>query len=202
MSGLWVKRAAVGLRTRLGRGMSTGAASGVPAVPATYSTLMQANHLLGGAAVLGCVGTVLQAQKYKPGKDKGDLMFLHKSFGLLSFLLLGPRLAARALQTLPSAPPSVGIPLEKALAAVTHYGLYGGLLLMPATGIVMGAYGGRGLPFFTTTSSRFAVSVPAVSPDVEEGDPKAGAVKMDRLYRSQVDPTAMCCAVCCVLCAV
>jgi len=131
--------------------MSTGAASGVPAVPATYSTLMQANHLLGGAAVLGCVGTVLQAQKYKPGKDKGDLMFLHKSFGLLSFLLLGPRLAARALQTLPSAPPSVGIPLEKALAAVTHYGLYGGLLLMPATGIVMGAYGGRGLPFFTTT---------------------------------------------------
>ena len=118
-----------------------------------YSRLMQVNHAVGGAAVVACVGTVLQAQGSK-GQAKGDLMFWHKSFGLLSAVLLGPRLAARLVQAMPRAAPAVGLgpaALERGLAAATHYGLYGGLLLMPATGIVMGAYGGRGLPFFTTT---------------------------------------------------
>ena len=40
---------------------------------------------------------------------------------------------------------------EHVLAKVTHYGLYGFMTIMPATGIAMGYYGGKGLPFFFTT---------------------------------------------------
>jgi cytochrome b561 len=32
-----------------------------------------------------------------------------------------------------------------------HYALYGFMIVMPASGIAMGYYGGKGLPFFTTT---------------------------------------------------
>lgn len=31
-----------------------------------------------------------------------------------------------------------------------HLGLYGFMIVMPATGIAMGMYGGKGLPFFWT----------------------------------------------------
>lgn len=36
-------------------------------------------------------------------------------------------------------------------ADAAHLGLYGFMIIMPASGIAMGYYGGKGLPFFTTT---------------------------------------------------
>jgi len=39
----------------------------------------------------------------------------------------------------------------KAAATASHAAMYGMLALLPATGVVMGYYGGKGLPFFTTT---------------------------------------------------
>jgi len=41
--------------------------------------------------------------------------------------------------------------LEIIAAKVGHYGQYAGLIAMPATGIAMGYYGGKGLPFFGYT---------------------------------------------------
>ncbi len=41
--------------------------------------------------------------------------------------------------------------LEDVLGKVTHYALYGFMIIMPASGIAMGYYGGKGLPFFYTT---------------------------------------------------
>lgn len=35
-------------------------------------------------------------------------------------------------------------------AQAGHLGLYGFMIVMPATGIAMGLYGGKGLPFFWT----------------------------------------------------
>jgi 1,2-dihydroxy-3-keto-5-methylthiopentene dioxygenase len=40
---------------------------------------------------------------------------------------------------------------ENLLGKITHYMLYGFMILMPASGITMGYYGGKGLPFFATT---------------------------------------------------
>ena len=42
-------------------------------------------------------------------------------------------------------------PWENVLAKAGHYGLYAFMTIMPATGIAMGYYGGKGLPFFYTT---------------------------------------------------
>ena len=37
----------------------------------------------------------------------------------------------------------------------SHLALYGFMTIMPATGIAMGMYGGKGLPFFWTTIPGF-----------------------------------------------
>lgn len=42
-------------------------------------------------------------------------------------------------------------PVENAVANVSHIALYAFMTIMPATGIAMGYYGGKGLPFFFTT---------------------------------------------------
>ena len=49
----------------------------------------------------GLKGLVLAAQNEKDKKLKGSYMFLHKSFGLLSLGLLGPRLVSRIASKLP-----------------------------------------------------------------------------------------------------
>lgn len=40
-------------------------------------------------------------------------------------------------------------------AQLSHYGLYGFMTIMPATGIAMGLFGGGGLPFFWTKIGAF-----------------------------------------------
>ena len=50
----------------------------------SYNTAMQAMHWIVGGSILACVGFVQAAQWEKPGKKRGQLMFYHKSFGLLA----------------------------------------------------------------------------------------------------------------------
>merc|ERR1739846_22756 len=80
-------------------------------------------------------------------------MFRHKSLGLLSAMIVTPRIAYRLFS--PGAynvKEIVGISsLESIAAKAGHYALYGFMTVMPATGIAMGYYGGKGLPFFYTT---------------------------------------------------
>ena len=42
-------------------------------------------------------------------------------------------------------------PADRAAAKLSHVALYGFMTVMPATGIAMGYFGGKGLPFFFTT---------------------------------------------------
>lgn len=44
--------------------------------------------------LVGCVGTVLKAQQ-APKEEKGKWMFRHKSLGLLTGMVVAPRLAYR-----------------------------------------------------------------------------------------------------------
>ncbi|KAJ1443328.1 hypothetical protein B484DRAFT_389604 [Ochromonadaceae sp. CCMP2298] len=132
-----------------GRGMSTAAMEGGAGPDATrYNTGMQVMHWASGLAVLGCVGFV-QAAQWTKGKDKMRLMFLHKSCGLLAAIVITPRLAIRLASTIPKHIPG---PMWETLAAnATHLSLYGFLIFMPASGVAMGYWGGKGLPFFYTT---------------------------------------------------
>ncbi|KAL7504361.1 hypothetical protein ACHAXN_005308 [Cyclotella atomus] len=105
-------------------------------------------------------------------------MFRHKSLGLLTGLIVAPRLGYRLfnsakvgddrydetyydlnpyvtnllfhLQYQIGHPTGTG-PIEGKLADASHFFLYGFMTIMPATGIAMGYYGGKGLPFFFTT---------------------------------------------------
>lgn len=77
-------------------------------------------------------------------------MFYHKSFGLLAFGLLGPRLVARIMSTSPG--PLAGSSTLETLAGKTaHVALYGLGIFLPISGVIMGSYSGFGLPFFYTT---------------------------------------------------
>jgi len=103
--------------------------------------------------MIGCVGSVLKAQE-APKEQKGEWMFRHKSLGLLTGMLVAPRLAYRLLNmskfSAVSHLPGSGH-IESKAADFSHTALYGFMTIMPATGIAMGYYGGKGLPFFTTT---------------------------------------------------
>ena len=46
-------------------------------------------------------------------------------------------------------------PVQSVAASVSHIALYAFMTLMPATGIAMGMYGGKGLPFFWTSIPGF-----------------------------------------------
>jgi cytochrome b561 len=134
-----------------GRGLSTPTAA-TPSMEApaieVYNGGMQVMHWASGLAVLGCVGFV-QAAQYTKGKTKGRAMFLHKSFGLLAAILITPRLALRLASTVPKHLP--GPTWEVMAANASHLSLYGFLIFMPASGVAMGYWGGKGLPFFYTT---------------------------------------------------
>jgi superoxide oxidase len=119
--------------------------------PEKYSFAMQVLHWTMGGAALGCVGTVLYKQSLPKtaGKQKGQLMFIHKSLGTLSALLLAPRLAVRLVTKVPNHVP--GAAWEVLAGKISHFSLYGFLIAMPVTGVAMGYFGGKGLPLFFTT---------------------------------------------------
>ena len=113
-----------------------------------YSAPLRYLHWLIAGGTLGAFATVQLAQRAPPGKTKGDYMFLHKSLGLLVLGLTAPRLAVRLTSAIPAAVP--GSFLEQTAASAGHALMYAFLIGMPATGFVMGYFGGKGLPFFTT----------------------------------------------------
>eukprot|EP01084_Bolivina_argentea_P149513 261176_1 len=71
------------------------------------------------------------------------------------------RFAARVMSKAP--PPVEGAAVGNIVAKIAHVLLYGFMTTMPATGIAMGYYGGKGLPFFFTT-------IPGVDKENTRGD--------------------------------
>mmetsp|Transcript_45942 Transcript_45942/g.99809 ORF Transcript_45942/g.99809 Transcript_45942/m.99809 type:complete len:197 (+) Transcript_45942:69-659(+) len=98
-------------------------------------------HWTMGGALFGTIGTVKVAQQLdSKNPAKGDLMNLHKSLALVCTGLLIPRVALRLMTS------------QKAPAAwhskASHLVLYGFMTYLPVTGIAMGYYSGKGIPFF------------------------------------------------------
>eukprot|EP00005_Dracoamoeba_jomungandri_P003019 CAMPEP_0174261048 /NCGR_PEP_ID=MMETSP0439-20130205/11201_1 /TAXON_ID=0 /ORGANISM="Stereomyxa ramosa, Strain Chinc5" /LENGTH=203 /DNA_ID=CAMNT_0015345459 /DNA_START=37 /DNA_END=648 /DNA_ORIENTATION=+ len=112
-----------------------------------YPKSIRVLHWAMGTGIIGAIGFV-QAAMYTEDKElKGKLMHLHKSFGLLVGAAVIPRVGIRLMSTsIPKLP--TGTLFEHMGATFTHYSMYGFMMFMPVSGIVMGYYGGRGVPFF------------------------------------------------------
>jgi len=92
-------------------------------------------------------------------------MWYHKSTGLLVLGLFMPRLFIR-LTSKKFPPPVEGNIIEQTLATISHNLLYFFIAFMGASGVIMGYYGGKGLPFYWTqipgiASPQIHISKPA-----------------------------------------
>ena len=91
----------------------------------------------------------VQAAQYTDDKEKkGTFMRIHKSFGTLMVALVVPRIALRLATKIPK--PLPGPAWQHLAAQAGHVGLYGVMVFMPVSGIAMGYFGGKGIPFFFT----------------------------------------------------
>jgi len=118
-----------------------------------YSKATSLLHWSSGMAMIGSIGCVLKAQEVK-GKEKGPWMHRHKSLGVLSGIIMVPRLGMKLMSSeVASLAGSTAIEIQ--LAKASHYLLYAFGIVMPVTGISMGLWGGKGLPFFFTTIPSF-----------------------------------------------
>ena len=134
--------------------------SAIAPVEEHYAQSIKILHWVMGAAMLTCMGTVKLSQwttadtwwngyvsaKGTKGATKGALMMIHKSTAVLVAAMIVPRVLLRMVTKAPT--PLEGPALEHFAANVSHTALYGFMLAMPATGIAMGYYGGKGVPFY------------------------------------------------------
>ena len=59
-----------------------------------YTATASSLHWMSGITMIGCIGSVLQAQN-SPKGEKGKWMWRHKSLGTLTGIIVAPRLAYR-----------------------------------------------------------------------------------------------------------
>lgn len=101
-------------------------------------------------------------------------MFYHKSSGLL---MLGAIIARTGIALVSRAPPALPNPNLINLAGKwSHRTFYALMWFMPISGIVMGYYGGRGLPFFWTTIPGAKKADPSISKPAWLWHKRAGQV--------------------------
>ena len=112
-------------------------------LPASYPQAVKLFHWGMAAGILSCVGLVKAKQFTDDKEQKMKMMWYHKSFGLLCFGMIAPRIIIRMGSKLPA--PPAGSTLEHLGAKVTHFALYAGMVVMPTTEVAMGYFGGKGL---------------------------------------------------------
>ena len=98
--------------------------------------------LISAMLVLGLYMTSLP-----DGDPKWDWYSIHKSFGLLIFVLLLIRVSWRAYDMRPSLPAQTKV-IERVVAHLTHYGIYLLLIILPVSGYVDSSAGDYHLAFF------------------------------------------------------
>lgn len=111
-----------------------------------YSKALRWSHWLVAGTFGSTIGFVKAAQWTEDKAAKGNYMMLHKSTALLSIACIAPRVLFRLTSNMPSHLP--GNALEHLAASLSHYAAYGAMLFLPASGVAMGYYGGKGIPFY------------------------------------------------------
>ncbi len=91
------------------------------------------------------IGTAWIFDELPNGDLKLDLMFAHKSFGLFILMLATLRMVIKAFST---SPLGFGNQWEQKAAKTGHYALYGVMIMLPVSGIVMSWAGGYSVSLF------------------------------------------------------
>jgi cytochrome b561 len=119
----------------------------------SYSRGLSFLHWVQAAGFTGCTISGFIASRINPKtapkekiEQKKILMHLHKSFGLLMFGAILPRIWFRVSSQIPTHLP--GKKLELLSAKISHMLLNFMMVAMPLTGVGMGYYSGWGVPFF------------------------------------------------------
>ncbi|KAL1514853.1 hypothetical protein AB1Y20_003938 [Prymnesium parvum] len=127
--------------------------SGAQALEEQYARPLQWVHWLTAFGTIAIIGTVKGSQWTTgptilgtKGETKATLMLWHKSTAVLVTALFVPRVLLRMFTKLPAE--LEGHFVEHILAKIGHASLYAFMLAMPATGMAMGYFGGKGVPFF------------------------------------------------------
>lgn len=110
------------------------------------------SHWVIAAMFIGMVAVGLTLEEMTPSQEKTDLLNLHKSIGLIFFLLAVVRVVHRSIQGFPedlSEKPS----WQKKFAKISHWTLLIATITAPITGMLLGYATGTGLNFFGTELS-------------------------------------------------
>ncbi|MFO1186047.1 MAG: cytochrome b [Alphaproteobacteria bacterium] len=127
----------------------------------SWGSLAKVFHWVIAVLVLGMIGFGLYVHELPRGPAKAELLAYHKSTGILILALMSARLLWRLVNPTPVLPPALK-GWEKAVAAGTHWLLYGLVFLMPISGYVMTSAANVPFRFFQT----FTVPL-LVAPDRE-----------------------------------
>lgn len=136
-------------------------------MPATYTRTARLFHWITALAVLIAIPLAVAAENAVPA-DKGQLFFLHKSFGVLIFAIVALRAAHRLIMGVPLPHPSM-TPLERTASRAGHWMLYVLLILIPLLGWYGTSAFGRPPSFFGL------FTLPPIAP----ADEALGRVVMD-----------------------
>lgn len=112
-----------------------------------YGWVAMILHWTIGVIMIGLIGLGLYMTSLPDGDDKWSLYSLHKSFGMLVFLLIISRVLWRRKNIIPPLPDNLK-PIEEKLAHLTHGLLYAAMFLLPITGYIDSSAGGYKLKFF------------------------------------------------------
>ncbi len=104
-------------------------------------------HWIIAIAVMAMLAFGLYLEDMPRGPEKGELIGLHKSVGMLILLFALVRIVWRFLNKFPK-PISPLVSWQEKLAKLTHWVLIIGTVLLPVSGIFMSVGGGFGLGLF------------------------------------------------------
>ena len=113
-----------------------------------YAAAIKWLHWLMAGGIISAM-LLIQAARAAKGEQKGYYMMLHKSIGFTIFFLISYRTLLRFTTKIPAHLP--GPNWEHWASTLSHMSLYGFMWFMPVSGILMGYFGGKGIPFFGYT---------------------------------------------------
>ena len=122
---------------------------------AQYPTSMKWFHWMMGIAIIGLLAVGLYMEGLpKEDPSKWPLYDLHKAVGVCVLVLLVLRVANRLRSNVPALPDSIK-KMEQQAAHLGHLALYGLMLAMPVSGVVMSQSGGYPINVFGWVMPQF-----------------------------------------------
>lgn len=116
--------------------------------PAAYGLVSQLNHWLIATGMIGMLGFGLYIENAGlEGAARGAALGVHKAIGVLIFASFAWRVGFRLYRGFPA--PVAAVPAwQEAGAKAAHWLLLVGIVVMPVSGLVMSAFGGRATDVF------------------------------------------------------